>query len=119
MNYMIHDFAAMCRRIKRTSRFILVEMGASLEFHKGQQPAIYFADLYRKFGLPFDHIYAFEVTAKPPDDVYQIIPENLLAAYHWINVGVESDPQSQLNPLKLLLDNYNTEDFILVKLDVA
>lgn len=121
MNYMVHDFAAMCRNLKPTSRTILVDIGASLDFHErrgGVQPAIYLTNLYHKFGFPFDHIYAFEVTPKPPDEVYKKVPENLLASYHWINVGVESDPQSRLNPLKMLLDNYNRDDFIVVKLDI-
>jgi hypothetical protein len=28
------------------------------------------------------------------------------------------DPESKLNPLQLLLDNYNQDDFIVVKLDI-
>jgi hypothetical protein len=40
------------------------------------------------------------------------------AAYHWINVGVENDQQSVLNPLQMLADHYNEDDFIVVKLDI-
>jgi hypothetical protein len=119
MSYMVHDFAAMCRRLKSTSRTILVDMGASLEFHgSGTQPAVYLTHLYHKFGFHFDHIYAYEVSPIPPQRVFDQVPEDLLSAYHWINVGVESDPESKLNPLKLLIDNYNQDDFIVVKLDI-
>jgi len=119
MNYMVHDFAQMCRRLKPTSRTILVDMGASLEFHGGRaQPAIYLTNLYRKFGFPFDHIYAYEVSPKTPQQVFKAVPEKLLAAYHWINLGVESDPKSKMNPLRMLLDNYNEDDLIVVKLDI-
>jgi hypothetical protein len=41
-----------------------------------------------------------------------------MASYHWINVGVSADPTSSLNPLKMLLENFNEEDFIVVKLDI-
>ena len=41
-----------------------------------------------------------------------------LSAYHWMNVGVESNRQSSLNPLQMLADNYNKDDFIVVKLDI-
>jgi hypothetical protein len=41
-----------------------------------------------------------------------------LAAYHWINVGVSADPDSNLNPLKLLLENFREDDLIVVKLDI-
>jgi hypothetical protein len=33
LGYLIHDFAASCRRLKPTSRTILIDMGASLNFH--------------------------------------------------------------------------------------
>lgn len=119
LSYLVHDFGAMCRKLKRHSRIILIDMGASLRFHGGRsQPAIYLIDLFRKFGFPFDHIYAFEVTKTEPKVVFEKLPANLFAAYHWINVGVSSDPESSLNPLKMILDNYNEEDIIIVKLDI-
>jgi hypothetical protein len=75
--------------------------------------------LYRKLGFHFDHIYASEVSPIPPQHVFQqILKECLQASYHWINVGIKSDPESKLNKLQLLLDNYNQVDFIFVKLDI-
>jgi hypothetical protein len=119
LNYLVHDFGAMCRKLKRTSRTVLVDMGASLDFHgETTSPAVYLTELYRKFGFPFDHIYAYEVTPKDPAQVFQKVPDHLKASYHWINVGVEKDPASSLNPLKMLLDNFNEDDFIVVKLDI-
>jgi hypothetical protein len=94
-------------------------MGASLEFYADEkQPAVYLKHLYHKFGFHFDHVYAYEVSPIPPQRVFQEIPKSLQASYHWINVGIESDPESKLNPLQLLLDNYNQDDFIVVKLDI-
>jgi hypothetical protein len=117
--YLVHDFAAMCRKLKPTSRTVLIDMGASLEFHAtAEQPAIYLTSLFHKFGFRFDHIYAYEITPNEPAKVFAAIPDELRAAYHWINVGVDADPSSGSNPLKMLLDNYNEDDFIIIKLDI-
>jgi hypothetical protein len=120
LGYLVHDFGAMCRRLKRHSRIVLVDMGASLDFHNTDktQPAVYLTELFRKFGFPFDHVYAFEVKPEEAEKVYQKLPPHLLAAYHWINVGVSSDPDSNLNPLKLILENFREDDLIVVKLDI-
>jgi hypothetical protein len=122
MSYMIHDFRAMCHALTPTSRIILVDMGASLAYHKNHntddQPALYLTDLYAKFGLPFDHIYAYEITPQDPNVVVDLVPPALQAAYHWINVGVNATPGSRHNPLQLLLDHYTADDLIVAKLDI-
>jgi hypothetical protein len=119
LDYLVHDFAAMCRRLKPTSRTIFIDMGASLEFRGGKhQQAVYITQLFHKFGFRFDHIYAYEITQQEPEKVFSLVPDDLKAAYHWINVGVSPDPDSGMNPLKMLLENYDVDDFVVVKLDV-
>ena len=119
LSYMVHDFHAMCQNLKPTARTVFVDMGASLDFHgESSVPAMYVLKLYRKFGFHFDHIYAYEVTPKEPSEVFQKVPPEFFAAYHWINVGVESDQQSVLNPLQMLADHYDEDDFIVIKLDI-
>lgn len=119
MNYMVHDFGALCRSIRPTSRTVLIDMGASLDFHGGEQsPAVYLIELYKKFGFRFDHIYAFEITPQEPAQVYEKIPEYLVSAYHWINVAVNPDPTSKLNPFTSILKMFNSNDLVVVKLDV-
>jgi hypothetical protein len=119
MGYLVHDFGAMCRKLKRHSRTVFLDMGAALDFHSsGSTPAVYITHIYKKFGFKFDHIYAYEVRPKDPSDVYQRIPDDLKASYHWFNVGVEADPKSPNNPLKLILENFNEDDFVVVKLDI-
>lgn len=57
LGYLIHDFSALCRKTKPTSRFVLVDMGASLDFHSSgdeNMPAIYLTSIFDKFGFPFD-----------------------------------------------------------------
>mmetsp|Transcript_21836 Transcript_21836/g.49459 ORF Transcript_21836/g.49459 Transcript_21836/m.49459 type:complete len:386 (+) Transcript_21836:219-1376(+) len=118
MDYMVHDFEMMCRKIKPTSRLVLIDMGASLDFHGSKQPIMWLLALYEKMGFLFDHIYAFEITKSDPNHVYNVLPEKYVASYHWINVGVSADPESKLNPIHSILGKFNEDDFIVVKLDI-
>jgi hypothetical protein len=117
--YLIHDFGAMCRKLKRTSRIVLIDMGASLDFHESMEsPVMYLIELFYKFGLHFDHVYAHEINFASPQDVYSRIPLHLLPVYHWINVGVSATPGDRFNPFTQLLLQYNEDDLIIVKLDI-
>lgn len=119
--YLVHDFAYMCRNsIQPSSRTVFMDMGAALnfDFHKDNTPVIDLIRMYEKFGFKFDHIYAYEMKFTEPKKVFQLVPDNLLSSYHWINVGVEVDQASKQNPWKLLLENYDENDFVVVKLDI-
>ena len=101
LDFLVHDFEAMCRKLKPMSRRVLIDLGASLEFHddvnKQPQPVVTLLNLYEKFGFNFDHIYAFEMTPVDPTTVYsKLLPEKYFLNYHWINVGKnkESPPFS-------------------------
>ena len=121
-DYIVHDFHALCQRLHPHSRIVFVDAGASLTFH-GQHhasPVMTLLDLYRQFGFYFDHIYAYEQTpAESPAHVHDRVPDHLQAAYHWINVGVTDDINNhKRNPFQMLLDHYNEDDIIIVKLDI-
>lgn len=112
LDYLVHDFAAYCRQLKPTSRNVLVDLGASLDFHKsGIMPAVFLTQIYERFGFHWDHIYAYEIREKVPQDVFQKVPDELFHAYHWINVGVSADPDSKLNPWNMILQEYEEDDF--------
>jgi hypothetical protein len=118
LEYLIHDFAFMCRKLTKVSRLILFDFGASLSFHKDTEPPILsLISLYQKFGMPFDHIYAFEAKEIKPGDVYNDIPEPLLSAYHWYNVPITNDTQSKQNPLHFM-KKLHPDDLVIVKLDI-
>lgn len=123
LEYLIHDWGELCRQLKPHSRTIFVDMGASLIFH-GQvnmgSPTMQLLDQYRTFGIIFDHIYAYEVRQTPAELVYKHVPAHLQSAFHWINMGVNADPNdaNMQNPFKLLLENFDEDDLIVVKLDV-
>ena len=119
LDYLVHDFESMCRSLKPTSRRILIDMGASLEFHDSNQPIVTLLNLYEKFGFHFDHIYGFEVNPTNANDVYtKFLPEKYMPAYHWINVGVSHTKGNVMNPLHSIIKEYDEDDLIVVKLDI-
>jgi hypothetical protein len=120
LGYVVNDYASLCRnKLKRHSRTILIDMGAALDFHGDMMsPAVYITQTFQRFGFKFDHIYAYEIVKKDPTDVFTRIPDDLKAAYHWYNVGVDADISSSNNPLKMLLEEYNEDDFVVIKLDI-
>lgn len=119
LDYLVHDFEAMCLNLKPTSKKVLIDMGASLSFHGNAQPIVNLMAVYEKFGFHFDHIYAFEMKFTAPEKVYQeLLPEKYFSAYHWINVGVNHQEGHKMNPLNSILQGFDEDDFIVVKLDI-
>lgn len=122
LSYLVHHFGALCRQLRPDSRIVLIDMGASLQFHDSYSskamPAVYLTEIFQKFGMPFDHIYAYEITPTEPDIMVKSIPEQLRASYHWINVAVDTDEKSVNNPLNLIHNHFNQHDIVIVKLDI-
>jgi hypothetical protein len=91
LNFLVHDFEAICLNLKPWSRIVLVDMGAALDFHDNhlqKPPMIDLMTTFEKFGLHFDHIYAFEINGKDPNKVYgEYLPVDYFTSYHWINTG--------------------------------
>lgn len=96
LNFLVHDFEAICLSLKPSSRIVLIDMGASLDFHEHDKnrnlpPIIELIKTFEKFGFKFDHIYAFEIKEKDPTKVYRhYLPVDYFASYHWINSGMIS-----------------------------
>jgi len=119
MEYLVHDFHFMCRKLKPTSRLVFLDMGAALDYHGTNQPVVTLLSQYEKFGFVFDQIYGFEAKGKNPVDVYeQSLPEHYISSYHWINVGVSAKEGDKLNPLHSIIKKFNEDDFVVVKLDI-
>ena len=119
MDYLVHDFEAMCHKLKPTSKLVLIDIGASLDFHGKDQPIIWLMNVYEKMGFHFDHIYGFEPAYTDPKSVYEdLLPEKYFPSYHWINVGVSPEKGDKLNPLNSILKQFDEDDFIVLKLDI-
>ncbi len=90
LDYLVHDYEAMCRNLKPTSKRVLFDLGATLDLGRtnGLPVMQKLMDEYEKFGFRFDHIYAFEITPKNTTNLFKkLLPDKYFAAYHWINVG--------------------------------
>eukprot|EP00551_Chaetoceros_affinis_P011333 CAMPEP_0203675702 /NCGR_PEP_ID=MMETSP0090-20130426/21826_1 /ASSEMBLY_ACC=CAM_ASM_001088 /TAXON_ID=426623 /ORGANISM="Chaetoceros affinis, Strain CCMP159" /LENGTH=385 /DNA_ID=CAMNT_0050541999 /DNA_START=74 /DNA_END=1231 /DNA_ORIENTATION=+ len=120
MDYLIHDFEQLCLNLKPSSMAILIDMGASLNFHSTKEPPIVtLLNSFEKFGFHFDHIYGFEITETNPNKVYKdLLPEKYLHSYHWINTGVSAGKEDKLNPLRSIVSQFDKDDLIIVKLDI-
>lgn len=117
-SYLVHDFGKICRQLDPTSRTVFFDLGASLKFHSSQRsPALALVNRYNRFGIKFDHYFAFEYTFIEPESVFEKIPKDLVSTYHWYNVPVEASPTSKSNPWKSILSRYNESDFVVIKLD--
>lgn len=92
LSYLVHDFGALCRKkLQPSSRIVHIDMGASLQFHdtySNTLPAVYLTEIFRKFGMPFDHIYAYEITPTEPATMVKSIPEQLRVAYRKFAISV-------------------------------
>jgi hypothetical protein len=123
LNYMVHDFEHLCiHQLQPHSRTVLIDMGASLKFHGNSdsraQPMVDLIRLYQKFGITFDHIYGFEIKKMSAKEAYQLIPEEYMASYHWINVGVSHQRGHKKNPLDSIVRKFHPDDLVIVKLDI-
>lgn len=116
--FIVHDFRHMCEKLKPTSRIVLFDMGASPKFAGASNPMWKIMNLFNQFGFKFDHIYAYEIRRFEPEEVYQLVPRHFQPAYHWINAGVSIEEGHSLNPWTMLLEDYNEDDLVIVKLDI-
>ena len=116
MEYLVHDFAAYCRKFTPRSRKDRIGGygGCLVSFHgNNARPTVYLTDIDPKFGFHFDHVYAHEITPiSLADMVEKPPPDWMAAAYHWIIVGVSPDLNSKQNPWRrMLLQEYHENDF--------
>lgn len=121
MSFLVHDFERMCLQLKPSSKIVLVDMGASLAFHGGRNnPMLEMMEQHERFGFPFDHIYAFEVTPLDTTKVFtKLLPERYFLSYHWINTGVSVGENDKMNPLHSIIKKFDEDDLIIiVKLDI-
>lgn len=118
LDYLVHDFGLMCRQLNGTSKTVFIDLGASLDIHPEENPSLQLVNLYHKFGIKFDHYYAFEATAIPPDQVYQKVPKDILTSFHWFNVPAQVDESSMQNPWTAIVSKFNENDLVIVKLDI-
>jgi len=123
MGFMIEDFGHICRNVlKKTTRTVFLDLGATYNFNSDEidknSPAIRTIEKYRRNGIHFDHIYAYEIMKWDTDVVYKTIPMHMHGPLHWVNTGIAGEENHQHNPWTMLAINFRPEDFVVVKLDI-
>ncbi len=81
IDYVVHDYEAMCKNMKPTSKRVLIDIGTS-----AQQPFVDILKNYEKFGFNFDYIYAFD-REDPLESYKEFFSTSYFATYKWINEG--------------------------------
>lgn len=102
-------------------KVILFDLGAALFLEWPNSPnagstAWFVQQFHHKRGIKFTHIFAYEIELHAPQDVWDQVPEGLMASYHYINVGVSSE--GKYNPWAMLRVVASPEDYVVIKLDV-
>eukprot|EP00548_Thalassiothrix_antarctica_P001602 CAMPEP_0194133230 /NCGR_PEP_ID=MMETSP0152-20130528/3487_1 /TAXON_ID=1049557 /ORGANISM="Thalassiothrix antarctica, Strain L6-D1" /LENGTH=364 /DNA_ID=CAMNT_0038828505 /DNA_START=81 /DNA_END=1175 /DNA_ORIENTATION=+ len=123
MDFLVEDFGHICRQtLTRESKTAFIDIGATYNFVDDKidhgSPVIQVIEKYRKFGIHFDDIYAYEIQEWDVERVYKTIPDHMRQPMHWINTGVSTEPGHMFNPWTTVLENYKPEDFVVVKLDI-
>jgi len=122
LDYLIEDFGHICRNVlHKKMRTVFVDMGA-LTYHV--EETIQTIEKYRRFGIHFDHIYSYDNAANNNDDntnvqdVYGNIPAHMRMPLHLINIPISAEEDHDGNPWTMLMENFEPDDFIVVKLDI-
>lgn len=109
-------------------RNLLFDVGAST-WHSGEGGAsqVWLWEQYKKRGILFDAIYAWEASVHNPASVRALpkqsltlqiwsqIPPEVRARYHWFNIPAGPTPGSMDNPLEILRQVAKAEDYVVLK----
>jgi len=123
MDFMIEDFGHICRhQLQKNTRNVFLDLGATYNFNSdvidSNSPAIRAIEKYRRNGIHFDHIYAYEIRQWDTEVVYKTIPTHMQGPLHWLNTGITGEENHQHNPWTMLAKNFGPDDFVVVKLDI-
>lgn len=109
-------------RIQRAPKRILLDLGSNLFStwapDKYAYSSAYFFDIFKKAGVPFDRIFAYEFEKLDPHKAWDAVPKEAISGYTLINHGVEAGVDSKFNPWNLLTTVATPDDFVVVKLDI-
>jgi hypothetical protein len=65
-----------------------------------------------------DAIYGFEYVKHDPGEWWKSVPTNFNTRFHFRNIPVSADIDSDANPLNVLRDIADPNDFVALKLDI-
>ena len=78
----------------------------------------WFVCAYLKKSIKFDKIYGWEYSLLEPRLFWDDVPSQLKSIYSFFNAPVSSGTRDDNSPLRFILDNADTDDFVAFKLDI-
>lgn len=98
---------------------LLLDVGAGMyRRNNGAPTQEWFIEMYKKRGIFFDQVYAWESKPGSAADVWKALPSDVAAALHFINLPASPTAKGSANPLRLLEDIASPCDFVVFKLDI-
>ena len=103
-------------------RSYFFDLGASLFWpppysKTGGSSQPWFVSEYRKRGLEFDRVLAWEANPYTPQQIFAMPPRDL-DRLSYMNVPVNTTPGALHNPLRMLRALCSEDDFVVVKIDI-
>ena len=103
------------------ARLILFDLGASTYSSWHTAAALgtkWFVEQFKRSKASIDRVIAFEFERHKPGEVYRGVPDDLLPAYTYVNVGVDADYNGRFNPWRWLHAVATENDHVVIKLDI-
>lgn len=69
-------------------------------------------------GIFFEQIFGWEMTLLEPQDFWKKVPRQIKPFYHFFNVPISATANDLNNPLTIIKDIAQEEDYVSFKLDV-
>lgn len=101
--------------LKQTKSNILFDLGAS-DWAGLSQTGLQL--LYRTRGIRFDRHLMWEAKSVVMSDLLAHVPADEIPSYQYFNVPATADPLDARNPLNILLNVAEVDDFVVLKLDI-
>ncbi|XP_055350092.1 uncharacterized protein LOC129596770 [Paramacrobiotus metropolitanus] len=116
-SYLLLDWDKRRNWIKK--RALYFDLGAStFDNGAGGNSQQWIIEHYAKRGILFDSIFAWEALAMNALDVFKVIPQQYYHKYHWYNFPITAKVEDGRNPWTVLSNTAESEDFVVVKLDI-
>jgi hypothetical protein len=117
-SYMFPSFATASVNRKIKKRNLFFDVGASAYASgAGGASQSWFVETYRKRGIEFDHIYAWEVSHNQSHNLRET-PDDILLKMSYFNLPVSSDPRHRDSVVRYISNLAHEDDFIVFKLDI-
>jgi hypothetical protein len=107
--------------VVKSRQTILLDLGSSyFRGWNGDSTAaagMWFYEYYKRFGVKFDRIIAFEHSLLNQKVAWEQLPEEIFPVYTFINVGITAG-SGRFNPWSMLQTIARSSDHVVVKLDI-